>query len=119
MSGSIALYAAMRNMVDGTIRCKVGAGILMKPTRRHFSGGEKVAILRRHLIDSVPISDICTKHDLQPTVFYRWQKRFFENGAAAFDGHTDRADPRVLECLDLSRSQMYDHTATNAEYNVA
>ena len=22
---------------------------------------------------------------LQPTVFYRWQKEFFENGAAAFD----------------------------------
>jgi transposase-like protein len=62
----------------------------MKPTRRHFSGGEKVGILRRHLIDSVPISDLCTEHDLQPTVFYRWQKQFFENGAAAFDGHTDR-----------------------------
>jgi len=24
------------------------------------------------------------KHGLQPTVFYRWQKEFFENGAAAF-----------------------------------
>jgi len=22
---------------------------------------------------------------LQPTVFYRWQKEFFENGAAAFE----------------------------------
>jgi transposase len=28
--------------------------------------------------------DLCEEHSLQPTVFYRWQKEFFENGAAAF-----------------------------------
>ncbi len=28
--------------------------------------------------------ELCDKHGLQPTVFYRWQKEFFENGAAAF-----------------------------------
>src|SRR6266478_4795142 len=45
---------------------------------------EKVAILRRHLVEGVPISDLCDERGLQPTVFYRWQKEFFENGAAAF-----------------------------------
>ncbi len=42
------------------------------------------AILRRHLLDKVPVSDLCEELGLQPTVFYRWQKEFFENGAAAF-----------------------------------
>jgi transposase-like protein len=28
--------------------------------------------------------DLCDELELQPTVFYRWQKEFFENGAAAF-----------------------------------
>ena len=27
---------------------------------------------------------LCDEFGLQPTVFYRWQKEFFENGAAAF-----------------------------------
>src|SRR5436305_14280841 len=45
---------------------------------------EKLAILRRHLLEQVPISESCDRHGLQPTVFYRWQKEFFENGAAAF-----------------------------------
>ena len=31
----------------------------------------------------MPISELCDKQGLQPTVFYRWQKEFFENGAAA------------------------------------
>jgi len=45
---------------------------------------EKVAILRRHLVEGIPISGLCDELGLQPTVFYRWQKEFFENGAAAF-----------------------------------
>jgi transposase len=45
---------------------------------------EKVAILRRHLSDQVPVSELCEENGLQPSVFYRWQKELFENGAAAF-----------------------------------
>ena len=56
----------------------------MKKTRNHYSAEEKVAILRRHLLDQEPISKLCDELGLQPTVFYRWQKEFFENGAAAF-----------------------------------
>src|SRR6266478_9329688 len=56
----------------------------MKKQRKHYTPEEKVAILRRHLLEQVPISELCDKHGLQPTVFYRWQKEFFENGTAAF-----------------------------------
>src|SRR5450756_3031868 len=56
----------------------------MKKQRKHYTPEEKVAILRRHLVEGVPISDLCDEMGLQPTVFYRWQKELFENGAAAF-----------------------------------
>ena len=56
----------------------------MKKRRKHYTPEEKVAILRRHLVEGVPISDLCDESGLQPTVFYRWQKEFFENGAVAF-----------------------------------
>ena len=56
----------------------------MRKERKHYTAEEKVAILRRHLLDKVPVSDLCEEHGLQPTVFYRWQKEFFENGATAF-----------------------------------
>ena len=56
----------------------------MKKERKHYTAEEKVAILRRHLLDKVPVSDLCEEVGLRPTVFYRWQKEFFENGAAAF-----------------------------------
>jgi transposase-like protein len=53
-------------------------------TRRHFSPEQKIAILRQHLLEAVPISSLCDQHQINPTVFYRWQKELFENAAAAF-----------------------------------
>lgn len=56
----------------------------MKKRRHNYTPEEKVIILKRHLIDKVPVSDICDQYNMQPTVFYRWQKEFFENGSSAF-----------------------------------
>ena len=37
------------------------------------------------LLEKEPLSNLCDEVGLQPTVFYRWQKEVFENGAAAFE----------------------------------
>ena len=57
----------------------------MRKKRKNYTAQEKVFILKRHLVDQVPVSDLCDEYNLQPTVFYRWQKEFFENGASAFE----------------------------------
>jgi transposase-like protein len=57
----------------------------MKKQRKQYVPEAKVAILRRHLLEKEPVSKLCDEVELQPTVFYRWQKEFFENGAAAFE----------------------------------
>ncbi len=45
----------------------------MRKKRTYYTADEKVNIIRKHLLEKVPISDICEQHKLQPTVFYRWQ----------------------------------------------
>ena len=57
----------------------------MRKPRKNYTPVEKVAILRRHLIDRVPVSDLCDEYQLSPTLLYQWQKQFFENGPAAFE----------------------------------
>lgn len=57
----------------------------MRKQRKNYSSQEKVFIIKRHLVDHVPVSDLCDEYHLQPNVFYRWQKEFFENGFAAFE----------------------------------
>lgn len=61
----------------------------MSRRRKNYSAEEKVAILKRHLVEKVPVSDLCDEHGLHPTVFYRWQKEFFEKGASVFNGPHD------------------------------
>ena len=57
----------------------------MTRQRRHFSPQQKVALLRLHLLEKKPVSDICQEHNLAVNLFYLWQKQFFDNGTAAFE----------------------------------
>ncbi len=75
----------------------------MRKQRKNYSSQEKVFIIKRHLVDHVPVSDLCDEYDLQPNVFYRWQKEFFENGSAAFEKKNVRkasAEQKRIEQLE-------------------
>ena len=65
----------------------------MTRQRRHFTPDQKVALLRLHLLEKKPVSDICEEHNLNVNLFYLWQKQFFENGTAAFTAHDKRRKP--------------------------
>jgi transposase-like protein len=64
--------------------------------RRHFTGKQKVEILREHLIERKALSEVCEKHDIQPSLFYYWQKQLFEKGDVSFE-RDDDSERRVLE----------------------
>ncbi len=71
----------------------------MSRERKNYTPEEKVAILKRHLVEKVPVSDLCEELHLNPTVFYGWQKQLFENGTAAFQKprgrQADRRDQKI------------------------
>jgi transposase len=71
---------------------------MSKRQRRRYSPEEKAKILRLQLLEQVPISEICEKHGIHPTMFYQWQKAPFENAAAALEGrHGARQANRQTE----------------------
>jgi transposase-like protein len=94
------------NLEDRSVRVSLTfTEVPMGKQRRHFSGTDKVAILKQHLLDKVSVSDLCDKHDIYPTQFYAWLKEFFENGHAAFDnGRKSKAEgdakDRKIESLE-------------------
>ena len=68
-----------------------------KRQRRQFSPEDKAAILRRHLVDHVPVSDLCDEYKIQPTLFYLWQRQAFEHLSAALqDGRTTRGQQQTV-----------------------
>ncbi len=79
----------------------------MPRQRRHFTPEQKVAVLRLHLLEKKPISDICQEQDLSVNLFYLWQKQFFENGTASFENtgkrrkaDTDAKDRKIAALED-------------------
>lgn len=69
----------------------------MNKQRKHYSAEEKVAIMRRHFIEKVPVSALCDEFKIKPSVFYHWQKMFFENGINAFNSRRDSRERQDQE----------------------
>ena len=60
--------------------------------RRQFTPEVKATILRRHLADKVPVSDLCDEYRIQPTLFYLWQRQALGHLSAALsEGRTARS----------------------------
>ena len=60
--------------------------------RKQFTPEQKVAIVRRHLVEKTPVSDLCDELGIHPNQYYSWQKQFFENGPAAFERRPNKAN---------------------------
>ncbi len=59
----------------------------MSKERRHWTSEDKIKLLRRHLIEKVPISKICDEARLAPSMFHRWQEQLFVNAALALESN--------------------------------
>jgi transposase-like protein len=67
----------------------------MSAQRRRFGTDQKAIILKRYLVDKVPISDLCDEYGIKPNQVYAWQKILFDNLEAAFHPVAKRAAHKV------------------------
>ena len=84
----------------------------MTKEQRQFSAEEKVAILRKHLVEKRPISDVSNECGIRPTQFYQWQKTLFEGDrppltravtASSSDAATRRSRVRAFASIHRCR----------------
>jgi len=78
----------------------------MTQKRRNYTPEEKVSILRKHLLEKAPVSDLCDQHGLHSTVFHRWLKDFFEKGALAFQKPKDSRILRLTKKTSWSEGKL-------------
>jgi len=74
--------------------------------RKQLSGSEKLAILKRYLVEKVPISDLCDEHQLQPSQIYQWQALLFEQGAGVFERKSGRQARPAADAKDRKITQL-------------
>ena len=96
----------------------------MSRERKTLAGPEKLAILRRYLVEKVPISDLCDQYGLQPSQVYYWQAQLFEHGAGIFErkpgrqANAESAKDRKIASLELKLSQKNEVISELMEENV-
>ena len=94
----------------------------MIKSRKNYTPEEKVAILKKHLVEKEPVSDLCDRYNLQPTVLYRWQKQFFEHGAEAFQRQSNRTTIRLeqkVTALEQKLSRKHEVLSELMEEHIA
>lgn len=62
----------------------------------------KIQALKEHVMEKKPVSDICQNLDIQPSVFYGWQRELFMRGASLFEKKpgprtVDKSQERIAE----------------------
>lgn len=83
--------------------------------RTNFTAEQKIRILREHLLEDVPISDICDRHGLCPSQFYTWQKQLFEYGTQVFHRTPDRKERELKKKLQKLQDQTREKDEVIAE----
>jgi transposase len=57
----------------------------MSKPRRYLTAVEKAAIVRRHLVDKVPVSTLADELKIQPSLIHGWIKLVLDQAEAAFE----------------------------------
>ena len=70
----------------------------MSQKRRRYSAKEKMAALRKHFVEGVPVSDMCEELGIQPSLLYDWQRVLFSSAEASLQATTGGgADPSSVQ----------------------
>jgi transposase-like protein len=64
---------------------------------------QKVAVVRRHLLENIPVSDLCDEYGIHTTQYYAWQKQLFENAAQVFERRPNKANERRQQDANAKR----------------
>ena len=82
---------------------------MSESNRTHCLPEERVAAVKRHLIDKVPVSQICDELKISVNTFYLWQKDLFDNGHRAFEKNGrrhQRAEDAKQQRIDFLEAKL-------------
>jgi transposase-like protein len=83
--------------------------------RQYYTGEQKISILKRHLVEREEVSAICEELKLHPTVFYEWQRKFFENGVKAFESEEKQESKQLRDKVEALEAKLKRKDSAMAE----
>jgi transposase len=78
---------------------------IRRKTRRIFSSEQKIQIIMEALRAESSIAELCRKHSIQESTFYKWNKEFLEAGKKRLSGDLTR-EATSDEVADLRKENL-------------
>lgn len=75
-------------------------------TKKRYTSEEKIIILREHLENKIPISEIAEKYLVHPNALYQWKKQLYESSSGNIKSkheakNLNKAEKRIAELESL------------------
>jgi transposase len=77
-----------------------------KKTRRSFTPEQKATLVRRHLRDKVPVSNLADEFEVQPSLIHLWINQLLEQAEKAFERSTGRPAKHAADAKDQKIAQL-------------
>jgi transposase-like protein len=68
-----------------------------KRHRRRHTAEQKAELLRQHVADKKPVSEVCNEAEIQPSLFYTWQRELLAGAPSLFANHRSPSREKDLE----------------------
>ncbi|MCH7779009.1 MAG: transposase [Gemmatimonadetes bacterium] len=105
-------------LVGGNDEPLTHGGPMKRKERRTFTPQQRLEIVLEGLQDGASVSEVCRRHQVSPTVYYRWRDLLFANADRIFTrrdpGPTDHEAAYEVEAGRL-KSVIAEITAENLE----
>ena len=82
-------------------------------SRRRFGAEQKAQIVRRHLADKVPVSDLADEFGIQPSQIHTWVRQVLAQAEKAFERSSGRRRNEVAK--DAKIAQLEERLTTKNE----
>jgi transposase-like protein len=66
-------------------------------SRRRHTAEQKAELLRQHVADKKPVSEICNEAEIQPSLFYTWQRELLAGAPSLFANRRAPSREKDLE----------------------
>jgi len=87
----------------------------MNQQRKRHSATKKVEILREHLENQVPISELSRRYGINPNLIHKWRKQLFEGSVEIFSLQREKVAQGQSSRIGILEEKIKDRDSLIAE----
>ena len=87
----------------------------MTKQRTNYTAEKKVEILREHLENQVPLSELSRRYHIHPNMLHKWKKQLFESALDIFSGKHKKSQNQHSHKASQLEEKLKDRESLIAE----